>query len=99
MFPCSDIVRDFTLASFKAKRLQDLQRKFLEAIISSVGDNASPKLSDYANTSLMWHMRGALIEPRSKDELVRRLVLHSDERTRETISGQVTNIGRPYSQD
>ena len=84
----SDIVRDYSLASVQGSQLRDRQRNFLEAIISSIC-GASPKLVEYAKTKLVWHMKGALDEPRAKDELARRLALHEDVEVPDTISGQV----------
>ena len=83
------IARDFTLASHNSKDLNQLQRKFIEAIIQAVGDSPPPTLLEYTKHKLLWHMKGGLIEPYSQDELARRLALHSDTRTLDTISGQV----------
>lgn len=84
----SDIARGFSLASAQGAQLQDRQRDFLETIINNIC-GTSPKLVEYAKTKLTWHMKGALTKPRAKDKLARRLVLHEDDRTPDTISGQV----------
>ena len=76
-----DIVRDFTLASHADSELEQLQRSFLETLVTGVSSKSSTNaaqatVSAYAASSLGHHLRGALSPPFANDGLSSTLFLH-----------------------
>ena len=82
---CTQIVRDFCLASHTSVQLRQLQRSFVSTLLSKVDDkkeqdeNELVEWNKYAAKDLSYHVADVLQTPYAKDELARRVLVHKDE--------------------
>ena len=80
-----DLVRDFTLSSFTAAELRQLQREFVTTMLQDYtaaakeSTKTATTVRSYATSEMTHHLEGAVTVPLCDDELARAVLLHESD--------------------
>ena len=102
-----DIVRDFTLAAHTSDELQNMQRSFVDQLLQKTAvakGDSNDHLSNYASTSLVHHIRCAVITPLHDDELAKTWLMDKNNEILDSVllgikQSEIQRLADWYSQD
>ena len=102
-----DIVRDFTLAAHTSDELQNMQRSFVDQLLQKTAvakGDSNDHLSNYASTSLVHHIRCAVITPLHDDELAKTWLMDKNNEILDSVllgikQSEIQRLADWYNQD